>query len=200
MHTHRVHSVTARVRDAFRVEPLEPRVLLSADPVFTPLSVVILPEERDLQDKLRLAEQQSHGEASMASSDAMLGMLASVPNVPVGLQVTSATQALLATGSCRAPPFPLPLPLPLPFLVLSTLRAALPAGGHGRGLAGRAVMPWTQAAGAPPPRPLCPPPLPPARPLAQVTTWHGLGSIFRRLGVGNSAADSARVVAKACAR
>ncbi len=96
MHSHRVHSVTARVRDAFRVEPLEPRVLLSADPVFTPLSVVILPEERDLQDKLRLAEQQSHGEASMASSDAMLGMLASVPSVPVGLQVSSATQALLA--------------------------------------------------------------------------------------------------------
>ena len=96
MHTHRVHSVTARVRDAFRVEPLEPRVLLSADPVFMPLSVVILPQERDLQDKLSQAEQQqSHGEASMASADAMLGMLASVPNVPVGLQVSSATEALL---------------------------------------------------------------------------------------------------------
>ena len=36
-------------RDAFRIEPLEPRVLLSADPIFTPLMVALLPDRNDVQ-------------------------------------------------------------------------------------------------------------------------------------------------------
>ncbi|MEI7785040.1 MAG: LEPR-XLL domain-containing protein, partial [Betaproteobacteria bacterium] len=86
----------ARVRDAFRVEPLEPRVLLSADPVFSPLAALFLPEERELHDKLSAAEQLATGETSLSSPGAMLGMLASVPSVAVDLQTSTATQAMLA--------------------------------------------------------------------------------------------------------
>ena len=41
----------ARVRDAFRVEPLEPRVLLSADPVFVPLGETRSFAEHDPEEK-----------------------------------------------------------------------------------------------------------------------------------------------------
>ena len=92
----RMNAGVARVRDAFRVEPLEPRVLLSADPVFSPLAALFLPEERELQDKLSAAEQQASGQTPMSSPDAMLGMLASVPTSAVDLQANAVTQAVLA--------------------------------------------------------------------------------------------------------
>ena len=41
-----------RIRDAFRVEALEPRVLLSADPLFSPLKVFFLPEDRAINYRL----------------------------------------------------------------------------------------------------------------------------------------------------
>lgn len=36
-------------RDAFRIEPLEPRVLLSADPIFAPALTVLAPDRQDIQ-------------------------------------------------------------------------------------------------------------------------------------------------------
>ena len=47
-------SVASRIRDAlrrdaFRIEPLEPRVLLSADPVFAPMMVVLPPDRANIQ-------------------------------------------------------------------------------------------------------------------------------------------------------
>ncbi|MBV5299267.1 MAG: LEPR-XLL domain-containing protein, partial [Rhodoferax sp.] len=36
-------------RDAFRLEPLEPRVLLSADPIFAPMLVALSPDRNDIQ-------------------------------------------------------------------------------------------------------------------------------------------------------
>ena len=36
-------------RDAFRIEPLEPRVLLSADPIFAPALVALSPDRSDIQ-------------------------------------------------------------------------------------------------------------------------------------------------------
>ncbi|MDO8317800.1 LEPR-XLL domain-containing protein, partial [Rhodoferax sp.] len=47
-------SVAARIRDAmrrdaFRIEPLEPRVLLSADPIFAPALIALAPDRHDIQ-------------------------------------------------------------------------------------------------------------------------------------------------------
>ena len=36
-------SLLSRVREAFRLEPLEPRVLLSADPILTPVALAMVP-------------------------------------------------------------------------------------------------------------------------------------------------------------
>ena len=47
-------TVASRIRDAlrrnaFRIEPLEPRVLLSADPIFAPALTVLAPDRQDIQ-------------------------------------------------------------------------------------------------------------------------------------------------------
>ena len=44
-----------RFHDAFRVEPLEPRVLLSADPVLAPLATALLPHHQQAPSDIHLA-------------------------------------------------------------------------------------------------------------------------------------------------
>ena len=61
-------SVVSRIRDAmhrdaFRIEPLEPRVLLSADPIFSPLLIALAPDRNDIQ-----SITESYAAAQQASS------------------------------------------------------------------------------------------------------------------------------------
>ena len=85
-----------RIRDAFRVEPLEPRVLLSADPLFSPLKVFFLPEDRAIHDRLAEASLASTGTKTMASPEVLIGSLNQVISVPVRLQSSPAVDAYAA--------------------------------------------------------------------------------------------------------
>ncbi|MBU3995906.1 MAG: LEPR-XLL domain-containing protein, partial [Actinobacteria bacterium] len=52
-------------RDAFRIEPLEPRVLLSADPIFAPMMAVLAPDRTDIQS---ITEAYAAAQASSSPS------------------------------------------------------------------------------------------------------------------------------------
>ena len=59
----RISKTQTRLHDAFRVEPLEPRVLLSADPILTPLASALLPHHQQAPSDIHAAVQAlgTHG-------------------------------------------------------------------------------------------------------------------------------------------
>ena len=76
-------SVATRIRDAlrrdaFRIEPLEPRVLLSADPILAPLKLALMPDRNDIQslhDAYMAAQESSQPQVSVP----LMGRLLSMP-------------------------------------------------------------------------------------------------------------------------
>ncbi|MDD5029821.1 MAG: LEPR-XLL domain-containing protein, partial [Rhodoferax sp.] len=76
-------SIASRIRDAirrdaFRIEPLEPRVLLSADPVFAPMMVVLPPDRADIQS-ITEAYAAAQANSSPSISVPMMARLLSNP-------------------------------------------------------------------------------------------------------------------------
>jgi hypothetical protein len=76
-------SVATRIRDAlrrdaFRIEPLEPRVLLSADPILAPLKLALIPDRNDIQslhDAYMAAQESTQPQVSVP----LMGRLLSMP-------------------------------------------------------------------------------------------------------------------------
>lgn len=99
-----LRSDVARIRDAFRVEALEPRVLLSADPLFSPLKTFFLPEDRAIQEQLAEAARSANGSLTLSSADVLQGLLERVQSQPVDLQASPAVDAYvtLANGTSSA--------------------------------------------------------------------------------------------------
>ena len=77
--TKRLQTGVTRIRDAFRVEALEPRVLLSADPLLAPLKTFFLPEDRAVQDLLQEVPLSSQESGTYSSFDTLQGALQSAP-------------------------------------------------------------------------------------------------------------------------
>ena len=74
-------SVASRIRDAvrcdaFRIEPLEPRVLLSADPVFTPLLTVLAPDKNEVQSLAQAYSAVQAVSSPVVSAPVMAKLLA----------------------------------------------------------------------------------------------------------------------------
>jgi hypothetical protein len=87
----------ARVRDAFRVEALEPRVLLSADPLFSPLKAFFLPDEGQPQQWDYESEQRETGQKAFAPADLLHRLL--THRFEESLDLSGASQAYVEAPS-----------------------------------------------------------------------------------------------------
>ena len=96
----RKRPISARVRDAFRVESLEPRVLLSADPIL--LLAQVLPttydEQQSQADALKQDAQQTT-DSVLTSPQLLQSLLGGAPTTELSLKSSSVDLSLQAPGA-----------------------------------------------------------------------------------------------------
>ena len=88
-------------RDAFRIEPLEPRVLLNADPLLAPLKLALLPDRNDIQS-LTEAYAASQVNTSPYISVPLVARLLSSPAATGAAQTFAVDAVLFDIGQMAA--------------------------------------------------------------------------------------------------